>query len=152
MPDLLLFAPTESISIDQESNRLSMFHLAEQFNFPQFPVAIPQLVLITIWQRSANEDEDDGFAQTVVIRDPEGSPVIPPRRVLFKLPRRRHRLLYMFNGVPISRAGLHEIRLYCTSAEVEMPKPEHLRAIFPVEVRQVVPQQQQRQAGPPSEE
>jgi len=148
MPRLLLFLPSESVSIDQQTNRLSVFHVLEQINLPQFPATLRELFIVTLWQRNRNEQPTDSFFQTIDLRDPDGTALSEPRRVQFQLTKKRHRLVSIVNNLQIHRAGQHELRLYAQpQGETEL-RDEFLAASFPLEVQQVV----RRGDAPRSEE
>jgi hypothetical protein len=137
VPRLLFMIPSESLSIDQASNRLSLFNVLEQVNLPRFPAIVPQLCVTILWQRERDEAPDDVFAQTIEIRDPDGTTICPPRRAQFKMPKKRHRIVSIINNLEIHRAGQHELRLFCHPRDVERPGEEHLLATYPIEVSQV---------------
>jgi hypothetical protein len=137
MPRLLLFVPSESVSIDQQTNRLSVFHVLEQINLPSFPATLRELYIVTLWQRNRSEDPSQNFFQTIDLRDPDGTALSEPRRVQFQLSKKRHRLVSIVNNLQIHRAGQHEMRLYIhPQGETEM-RDEFLAAAFPLEVQQV---------------
>lgn len=139
MPDLLMLVPTETLSIDASSNRLSLFHVVEQVNIVHFPVVMHQICVVTLWQRRRDEAAGEVFYQTIDLKDPDDMSLCPPRRADFKLERKRHRLICIFANVPIHRAGQHQILLYCHPKDAEMPDEKYLLRKFPIEVQQVQP-------------
>lgn len=145
VPRLLFLVPTESLAIDQASNRLSLFNVLEQVNLPAFPALLPQVCITILWQKERDERSEDVFVQTIEIRDPDGTAICPPRQAQFSMPKKRHRLVSIISNIQIYRAGQHEIRLFCHPRDVERPTDEHLLATYPIEVSQVHPP-----AGPPS--
>jgi hypothetical protein len=152
MPSLLLFVPTESLSIDQGSNRLSLFNVLEQINVANFPARLAQICLVTLWQRDRNESKDEAFGQIIDLRDPDGMSLCPPRLARFTMPKKRHRLVSIIGNVEIHRAGQHEIRLYGMPPNVDAPEPKYLLRSFPLEVRQIHHPTAQRPPLPADEE
>ncbi len=55
MPKLEYFLVAESVSVDQQTNRISFFNVVEQVNVPVFPFTIPQIVAVASW----NTEEGD---------------------------------------------------------------------------------------------
>lgn len=53
MIQVKLFLCSDSAAVDARTNALSAFHIAEQFNAPSFPVAVPRIAIITILTREA---------------------------------------------------------------------------------------------------
>jgi hypothetical protein len=45
----------ESAAVDRRRNTLSVFHIIEDFNVPAFPVVVPQMCVVTLLQRAAEE-------------------------------------------------------------------------------------------------
>lgn len=137
MPLLLFFVPSESCSIDASSNRVSLFHVCEQLNLAAFPGLIPQMSVVTLWERRSDESDDDKFTQTIVLRDPDGS-VLCQTQASFQLKRRRHRLISIVNNLPIHRAGFHRFSLHLHE-QGEEPSDDNLVKTYPIEVQQVQP-------------
>jgi hypothetical protein len=135
MPDLLLFVPSESCSIDSSSNRVSIFHICEQLNLVAFPGLVPCVYFSTLWQKLPNEGPNDVFMQTIELADPDGSSLCRTS-AKFSMTRRRHRLISIVSNVQIHRAGMHYIRLFL-HGEREEPAEHNLIKQFPLEVQQV---------------
>lgn len=49
MPRLELFAVCESCSIDQASNRLSLFNILEETNSEGLPVRVASMAIVSLW-------------------------------------------------------------------------------------------------------
>ena len=69
MPALEYFVVAESISIDRDSNRISLFHVVEEEFCTDFPATIPQLVAVSGWRISA-EDIGKDFQVMLKIHRP----------------------------------------------------------------------------------
>lgn len=50
-----LFFCTESTAVDASTNRVSAFHLLEEIGAPAFPATMPQLTVLAIIERGADE-------------------------------------------------------------------------------------------------
>lgn len=70
MPKLLFLSCSHLVSIDKITNNLSVYHIIEQINIPNFPFVFPQLFITSLWQRS-NEEENLEFEVKINFLNPD---------------------------------------------------------------------------------
>lgn len=102
MPNLEYFLICESISTDQETNRVSLFNVIEdlQVGPPEDAAQQPpvvQFVAVSCWNRESG-DEDKDFQATLRIHTPGEAP--KEFSMNFQMERPRQRLSLRFHGVP----------------------------------------------------
>jgi hypothetical protein len=54
---VLFLACCESVALDAATNRLSLFHLTDEFNSPAFPAVVSSIAMVLILERAAEEQE-----------------------------------------------------------------------------------------------
>ena len=108
MPSLEYFIVGESVSIDQMTNRVSIFHVLEEIHASTFPVVIPQLTAVAHWNMLDGEIGNDYQVQIVAFADDE-SPTIFSQN--FKATHPRQRTMLVFVGLKIQKEGRHRIEL-----------------------------------------
>jgi hypothetical protein len=52
---VVTFVCSDSFSIDQATNRLSLFHIIDRISAPSFPVVIPGMALCAVWERDQHD-------------------------------------------------------------------------------------------------
>ena len=91
MPSLEYFLVADSVSVDQFTNTVSVFHVIEQIRAPKFPVHIPRFACV-----SSLNIEEEGFGKdyqlTVNIKNPSGKEG-EPNRINFTAEKRRQRFI-----------------------------------------------------------
>jgi hypothetical protein len=102
MPDLEYLLVAESASVDQQTNRLSVFNMIEEFHAQGFPSLVPQLVVITLWSRLPG-DEDKDFQQIIRLSLPGGESKEFPRN--FTMKNVRLRMFFGFQGAKLAQPG-----------------------------------------------
>ena len=103
MARLEFFVVSESVSIDQQTNRLSLFNVLKQVGSTNFPKVLPFALAISLWIAEAGDDVRD-FQCTLRIILPNGD-----RHELasnFKFRARRHRVIQRVEGIPLSGVGV----------------------------------------------
>lgn len=111
MPTLEYFLVAESVVVDRETNRVSVFNVFENLNTPQFPVIVPTMTAIAGWNAAAG-DENLDFQATLRVTGAALENAIEVQ-TNFTMTRPRHRTFQRIQGVPLHRAGplLFEILL-----------------------------------------
>lgn len=109
MPDHVFTVVAKGTSVDSQTNSLSLFSVLESIGAPGLPVAVPELVLATVWYRRPGE-EDLTFVQRARLADPDGRE-IATAEISFQLTKPRHRVFNRFRMVPFHRTGLHRIEV-----------------------------------------
>lgn len=102
MPTLEFFIVAESVSVDQATNRLSIFNVLEESHHLKFPAPIPALVAIATWNVESN-DLDQDFQAMVRVTEPGGKEF--PFAQNFKAKGHRHRVMFYFQGIPVTSEG-----------------------------------------------
>jgi hypothetical protein len=98
MPHLEYFVVSQSISVDQYKNRVSIFHIYEEISYKSFPTYIALLAITTLWD--IDEDErDKEFSGEIVLSPPSSNELVkhpfnfrtdkvaPRQRVILELRR-----------------------------------------------------------------
>jgi len=66
MARLEYFLVAESCSIDQITNRVSLFHVLEEANALELPARIPQIVAASAWLKDSDQDENEEDFQVML--------------------------------------------------------------------------------------
>jgi len=105
MPRLEYFVVAESISVDQSTNRISVFNVLEEATLT-VPGTIHNLVAVSGWNLS-EEDGGKDFQAMLRIKqagDSEEADTIE-FPVNFKAERARHRVCFFVTGLPVRQPG-----------------------------------------------
>jgi hypothetical protein len=124
MARLELFVVSESVSVDQQTNRLSLFNVIEQVASTKFPSVLPAAVAVSMWMADAGDDVRD-FQCTLRFTLPNGKQHEFASN--FKFRARRHRVIQRVEGFPLNEPGMlrFEVLLngeYVASHEVDVSK------------------------------
>ena len=143
MPHLEYFLVSESISVDQISNRISLFHVFEERRSPNVPFYIAELVVTSAWDLDGDDIGQEIQTSVRITVPGRAEPVIVPQP--FVAERSRHRINLAIIGLEVLEFGelLFEILL----------NGEH-RASHRVSIIQMEPNQGLvviRPSGPPAE-
>jgi hypothetical protein len=103
MARLEFFVVSESVSVDQQTNRLSLFNVIEQVASTNFPSALPSAVAVSMWIAEDGDDVRD-FQCTLRITLPNGNPYEFASN--FKFRARRHRVIQRVEGFPLNEPGV----------------------------------------------
>lgn len=126
MARLEFFIVAESMSADQQTNRLSLFNVVELVSHTQFPFVLPYVVAVSTWMAEEGDETHD-FQCTLRIILPGGKK--HEFATNFKFIARRHRVSQGIQGFTIEEPGLlrFEILLngeYRASHEADILKKE----------------------------
>lgn len=109
MARLEFFVVAESLSVDQLTNRVSIFNILERIQAPTFPLVLPQLMAVSLWE----EDELDKEKQyQVAIRITLGDTELEHIKQNLSFPRRRLRTIAQIQNLAIPGPGRLEIELF----------------------------------------
>lgn len=102
MPSLEYFVVAESMSVDQQTNQVSVFNILEEVRTSNLPVVLPQVVCVCTLNLGAN---DMGMEHHAVlrVRTPRGEPREFAAR--FKASHRRQRVFTRLLGLPLETIG-----------------------------------------------
>lgn len=118
MPKLEYFVVCESISIDRETNRISLFNIVEDIQ-PIGPGSqghiIAQFVAVSCWNREP-ADEGKDFQVIHRIHSPSEEPKDFPMN--FRMQNPRQRLILRIQGVPPTRPGSLRVELLLNGQHV----------------------------------
>jgi hypothetical protein len=102
MPHLEYFVACETISIDQSTNRVSLFNIMEELGAGTLPSLIPALTLIAAWDLDPSEMGQD-FGVTFRVHSPNGEQ--RDFQSNFTATRSRQRTFLALQGLPIEALG-----------------------------------------------
>jgi hypothetical protein len=116
VPSIEYYLIAESISVDQTTNRLSVFNVLEDIYAQEVPMQLPRLVAISAWHVSQEEIGRDFQAMVVSFR-PDGarSHEFP---INFTPRSRRHRLTVHVVGLPLDSFGEWRFELLLNGGHV----------------------------------
>ena len=138
MPKLEYFLLCESVAVDQETNRISLFNVLEDFQVtptiqqdgepPQGPhYIISQCIAVALFNR---EPDDQGREFTASLRLSSMDVAKPVPELKFKMERNRQRIIMRFVGMPpIGKDGVLRFELLldgqpCASHTVHLQSGE----------------------------
>lgn len=130
MPRLEYFLVCESMSTDQETNRVSLFNVLEDLQVlppetpPQQQLLVPHFVAVSCWNREPG-DEDKDFQAILRIHAPNQE--AKDFSMNFKMERPRYRVSMRFQGMPKLEAGELKFELLLNGQHVAW----HVVNIFP---------------------
>jgi hypothetical protein len=139
MPKLEYFLICESMSTDQETNRVSLFHVLEDLQVlppgttPQQQLVVPQFVAVSCWNREPG-DEDKEFQAILRIHPPDDEP--RDFSMNFQMTRPRYRLSLRFQGMPKLEPGVLKFELLLNAQHVA----SHTVNVFPAKATSLTDQ------------
>ena len=102
MPRLEFFVVSELVSVDQTTNKASIFNILEEIHAPQFPVIIPHCVATSLWCQQ-EEDHERDFQCVLRVTLPNGN--TRDFASNFTLTQTRHRLIQALQVLPVTQPG-----------------------------------------------
>jgi hypothetical protein len=135
MAHMEFFIVSEEVSVDQQTNRLSLFNVMEQISVPDFPTMLRSGAAVSLWVAEPGDDELD-FQCTLRITTPGSDHRDFPSNFAFR--SRRHRVIHRLQGVRINEAGLLKFEVllngqYKARHEVDVIKIDIANVIPPAE-------------------
>jgi len=124
MAHMEFFIVSEELSVDQQTNRLSLFNVLEQIAAPNFPAMLLSAAAVSLWVADPGDDERD-FQCTLRIIPQGGEHSDFTTNFTFR--SRRHRVIQRVQGFPLNEPGVlrFEVLLngdYQASHEVDVSK------------------------------
>lgn len=110
MPKLEYFLISESVSVDQRTNRLSIFNVIESVNTYKFPLIIPTLAAVVSLVKE-EEDQLKDFQLLLKIYSP-GDEKDAEFPINFNMTSERHRLLLSIENMQVKESGLIRFEVY----------------------------------------
>lgn len=112
MPKLEYFVVAESVTVDQFTNRVSLFNVCDEVAVLKFPASLGQLVAVCSWNA---EEADIGkdFQVGVVLRTSDGTK--GPFTSNFTMKGKRHRTVLALRDFRVSKAGRVEFEVTLNS-------------------------------------
>jgi len=102
MARLEFFVVAESVSIDQLTNKLSVFNVLEEVREEEFPTTLLGCVVVSLWNAEPGDEERDFQIQLEMVA-PDGQ--TRPFEQNLRIPRRRTRSILQLRGIPVPCAG-----------------------------------------------
>jgi hypothetical protein len=103
MARLEFFVVSEGMSVDQFTNRLSVFNILEEVAIPNFPFLLHSVIAVSLWTMEDGDDDRD-FQCMLRITMPN----VPQREFTsnFRTISRRHRVIQHIQGFPLNEPGM----------------------------------------------
>ena len=109
MPSLEYFVVASSYSIDQYTDRVSIFEVMETFKPCMFPAFVSRMALVSVW--NLEQEELDGDFQVLARIFPPGQDEPESYPMNFKGTTLRQRLLFNVGNLCLKQAGCLKIEL-----------------------------------------
>ncbi len=111
MPKLEYFLVSDSLSVDQETNNVSLFGICEEFT-TTLPGQMPHVVATSSWLVDSTDRNEDFQATLRVRLDGESvSSKLDDFKINFTTERDRHRIFHHVNGLKLSKPGELEFEI-----------------------------------------
>lgn len=99
----LLFISANSVSVDQQRNTLSIFHIIEELSSPAFPFALPSFFVAALFSRTGEEPNVAEGAEIVISHD--GREILRHALTLNFQGRLRLRTVVEVGGLAVAGSG-----------------------------------------------
>lgn len=109
MPEHVFTIVARGHAVDAQTNTLTAFCILEELAAEGFPVAVPELTVITLWFRRSG-DEGVTFMQRTRLMDPSGEEVFRGD-LSFRMDKRRHRNFVKVAMVPFKEQGTYTLEI-----------------------------------------
>jgi len=103
MAHMEFFVVSEDLSVDQQTNRLSLFNVLEQIAGSDFPLVLQSAAAISCWVAEAGDEGRDFQCMLRVILPNARQYDFPSN---FRFGARRHRVIQRLQGFPIDEPGV----------------------------------------------
>lgn len=103
MPKLEYFLVSESVAVDQQTNRASLFNILDEIRENQFPIVIPQAVVTSAWNYEVGDEDIDYQVKVRMSLPGEENPKDIPVNV--KIETNQHRLFLQVMNLKIKQPG-----------------------------------------------
>ena len=134
MPEHVFTLAARGLSVDNQTNTLTVFAVVEQLGAHAFPAAVPEMALVSLWKREPGE-EGVAFVQRTRFVDPSGEELgLVDQSFRFEQPH--HRMLTHIRLFPVRLSGCHRIKVQIRRDDD--PNWGAVVASYPIEV--VAPQ------------
>jgi hypothetical protein len=138
MPEHVFTVAARGLTVDAQTNTLTLFAVLEEIGAPHFPAAVFELGVVTLWRRIPGE-EGVGFVQQTRFIDPSGEEIAHLEQT-FRFDKPRQRMIGQIHGFPIRTAGCHRIEVLIRRDDEPSWGPRV--ACYPIEVTSTNAQQQ----------
>jgi hypothetical protein len=130
MPEHVFTVAARGLTVDAQTNTLTLFAVLEEIGAPHFPAAVFELGVVTLWRRMPGE-EGVGFVQQTRFIDPSGEEIAHLEQT-FRFDKPRQRMIGQVHGFPIRTAGCHRIEVLVRRDD--QPSWGEPEANYPIEV------------------
>lgn len=110
MPALEYFLISEGVSVDQRTNRLSIFNVLESVDVIEFPISIPKAIAVVSLIKN-DEDHDKDFQLLLKIHSP-GEKKDFELRLNFVMKVERHRMIMSVENMRVKEPGVITYKVY----------------------------------------
>ncbi len=117
MPELIYAIVAKDYVLDAQKNTISIFNVIEQIGASVSSIRLPEIVLLTLWQRSADEIGIT-LVQRIRLLKPDGEEIVS-KDVSFRGEQPRHRLNARLDMLPFDTSGVHVFEISVRAEDVE---------------------------------
>jgi hypothetical protein len=110
--ELLFLTCAESASIDQTTNRLSLFNIVEEISAAAFPGMVPSAALVMIAERESHEPDQATLQLSLLLN---GQQLYSASLVVHFQQQMRCRVVANMNGIPLNGPGRLEFNVEYSS-------------------------------------
>lgn len=103
MPRLNYLLVSQMVIVDQASNSVSAINIIDEVRSPGFPLFIPSLSVLLVWEREDADNPGEDLQSVMRITLPGEAPIV--QRTNMRLTANRHRIVQMIHGVQVLREG-----------------------------------------------
>jgi hypothetical protein len=112
VPHIEYFVVSESISVDQDRNTVSLFHIIEEYIFSKFPGRIPRLVISALWD-IGDDEHDQEFKGFIRLSPPSpGESRDCPFSFRTEHPVPRQRVFLEMKNLEVPGAGEYQFEVF----------------------------------------
>ena len=104
MPKLEYFLVSESVSVDQQTNRASLFNILDEVRDNEFPTVILQVVVTSAWNYEEGDEDIDYQVKVSMSLPSEEEPKDVPVNIKIEKSR-QHRLFLTLMNLQIKQPG-----------------------------------------------
>ncbi|MEQ8857595.1 MAG: hypothetical protein RIC56_03015 [Pseudomonadales bacterium] len=107
MARIEFFVVADSVSVDQQTNTMSVFEVLEEIHVdnPKPRVLLGKCVAVALWIRGEDEEPGQDLQQKLTITQPNGESQSFQTNFSFNQSSDRHRILNRIQGLPVKGVG-----------------------------------------------
>lgn len=132
MPEHVFTLVARGHLIDAQTNQLTVFGIVEAVGSPSLPLVIPEMTVVTLWQRR-NGEEGAEFMQRMRLVAPD-STELDTFEAKLRFDKPRMRMIGQLRGFRFEQEGLHRVEITVRPADEENAWSP-VQASYPIEVQ-----------------